>query len=115
MARNTSVMGIYTDRSTVSDAINVLQKTGYRATDTAVLWSDNQASKDLAHEKRTKALEGAATGAAAGAMVGAALAWFLSVQTGPSQVSDRSQPLDRCWPPSLAPAPVEVSVGAWGC
>ena len=74
-------MGIYTGRSTVSDAINVLQETGHRATDIAVPWTDNQGSKDFAHEKRTKALEDAATGAAAGAMVGAALAWFLRVQT----------------------------------
>jgi len=81
MARNTSVMGIYADRTTVSDAINVLRKAGYRATDISVLSSDNQGSKDFAHEKRTKALEGAATGAAAGGVVGAVLAWLVSVQT----------------------------------
>jgi Protein of unknown function (DUF3341) len=82
MARNTSVIGIYPDRTTVSDAINVLHKAGYRATDISVLSSDNQGSKDFAHEKHTKALEGAATGAAAGAVVGAALAWWLvAIQT----------------------------------
>ena len=81
MARNTSVMGIYPDRTTVSDAINVLHKAGYRATDISVLSSDNQGSKDFAHEKHTKALEGAAAGAAVGAVVGAALAWFVSIQT----------------------------------
>jgi hypothetical protein len=81
MARNISVMGIYPDRTTVSDAINVLHKAGYRATDISVLSSDNQGSKDFAHEKRTKALEGAATGAAAGAVVGAALACLVSIQT----------------------------------
>jgi len=81
MARNTSVMGIYPDRTTVSDAINVLHKTGYRATDISVLSSDNQGSKDFALETRTKALEGAAVGAAVGAVVGAALAWFASTQT----------------------------------
>jgi len=73
-------MGIYTDRTTISDAINVLHKAGYRATDISVLSSDNQGSKDFAHEKRTKALEGAATGAGAGAVVGAALAWIVSIQ-----------------------------------
>lgn len=81
MARNISVMGIYTDRTTVSDAITVLRKTGYRPTDLAVLSSDNQGSKDFAHEKRTKTLEGAATGAAAGAVIGAVLAWLVSIQT----------------------------------
>ena len=81
MARNTSVIGIYPDRTTVSEAINVLHKAGYRAADTSVLSSDNQGSKDFAHEKHSKALEGAATGAAAGAVVGAALACLLSIQT----------------------------------
>jgi hypothetical protein len=74
-----SVMGIYPDRTTVSDAVNVLQKSGYRATDISVLSSDNQGSKDFAHVKRSKALEGAAVGGFAGAVVGAALAWFVSL------------------------------------
>ncbi len=81
MARNTSVMGIYADRTTVSDAINVLRKAGYRTTDISVLSSDNQGSKDFGHDKRTKALEGAAAGAAAGAVIGAALAWFVPLHT----------------------------------
>jgi hypothetical protein len=81
MARNISVIGIYPDRTTVSDAINVLHRAGYRATDISVLASDNQGSKDFAHEKRTKAPEGAATGAAAGAVAGAALVSFVSIQS----------------------------------
>jgi hypothetical protein len=80
MAKNTSVMGIYPDRSTVSDAINVLRKGGYRVTDISVLASDNPGSKDFAHQKRTKALERAAMGAAVCAVVGAAAAWFVCVQ-----------------------------------
>lgn len=80
MTKNTSVMGIYPDRTTLSDAINVLQKAGYRKTDISVLSSDNQGSKDFAFEQRSKGLEGAATGAAAGAVIGAAAAWFVSVQ-----------------------------------
>jgi len=81
MARNTSVIGIYPDRTTVSDAINVLHKAGYRATDISVLSSDNQGSKDFAFVKRAKALEGAAAGAAVGAVVGSALVWFASFQS----------------------------------
>lgn len=81
MARNTSVMGIYSDRTTVSDAINVLHNAGYRATDISVLSSDNQGTKDFAHEKHTNAPEGAAMGAAVGATAGAALAWLVSIQT----------------------------------
>jgi hypothetical protein len=80
MPKNTSVIGIYPDRNTVSDAINVLRRAGYRTTDVSVLSSDNQGSKDFAHEKRTKALEGAALGAVGGAVIGAALAWLVSTQ-----------------------------------
>jgi hypothetical protein len=80
MARNTSVMGIYPDRTTVSEALTVLTKAGYRGADISVLSSDNVGTKDFAHQKRSKALEGAAIGAAAGAVVGAVLAWFISTQ-----------------------------------
>ena len=83
MARNTSVIGIYADRTTVSDAINVLHKAGYRAADISVLASDNHGSKDFAHVKHSKAPLGAATGAAVGAVLGAALAWLVSTQTVP--------------------------------
>ena len=82
MSRNTSVIGIYPDRTTVSDAINVLHKAGYRATDISVLSSDNQGSKDFALVKRTKALENAAAVSAVGAVTGAGLAWYISIQTG---------------------------------
>lgn len=81
MAKNTSVIGIYEDRTTVSDVIGVLHKAGYRAADISVLSSENQGSKDFAHEKHTKAPAGAGIGAAVGAVVGAALAWFVSNQT----------------------------------
>jgi hypothetical protein len=81
MAKNTSVLGIYPDRTTVADAVSVLLKAGYRATDISVLLSDNQGSKDFAHERHTKALPGAAVGALAGALAGAALAWCIATQT----------------------------------
>jgi hypothetical protein len=80
MARNMSVIGIYSNRATVSEALTTLKKSGYRAVDISVLSSDDQSSKDFAHVKQNKALYGAAIGAAAGAVVGAALAWFISTQ-----------------------------------
>ena len=83
MARNISVMGIYPDRTTVSDAISVLHKEGYRPTDISVLSSDNQGSKDFGHEKHTKAAKGAAVGAAAGAFAGIAIASLVSLRIVP--------------------------------
>jgi len=81
MAKNTSIIGIYPDRTTVADAINVLHKAGYRATDTSMLSSDNHGSKDFGHEKHTRASAGAATGSVVGAVVGTALAWLVSSGT----------------------------------
>ena len=80
MAKNTSVIGIYSDRTTVSDAIDVLHKAGYRAADVSVLSSDNQGTKDFGLEKHSQAPQGAATGAGVGAVVGAALACLVSTQ-----------------------------------
>lgn len=80
MAKNISVLGIYPDRSTVSGAISVLQKAGYRPTDFAVLSADNSGSKDFAHEKSNKAPEGAAVGAAVGALLGGVFGWLLATR-----------------------------------
>ncbi len=80
MAKNISVLGIYPDRTTVLEAISSLQKAGYRPADIAVLSAENQGSKDFAHEKSSKAPEGAAVGAAAGAVVGAALGWLVATR-----------------------------------
>ncbi len=80
MVKNRSVIGIYADRTTVSDAVEVLHKAGYRKTDISVLSSDNQGSKDFAYEKHSKAPVGAASGAVVGAVIGAALAWLISTQ-----------------------------------
>jgi len=80
MVKNTSVIGIYEDRTTIADAMDILRKAGYRAADISVLTSNNLGSKDFAHEKHTKAPAGAGAGAAAGALAGAVLAWLVSNQ-----------------------------------
>jgi hypothetical protein len=80
MAKNISVMGIYADRATVSDAVKVLQRSGYRPADISVLASDNVGTKDFAHRKRNRAIEVAGCGAAVGLLTGAAAAWLLCTQ-----------------------------------
>ncbi len=80
MASNTSVMGIYTDRATVSEAINVMVKAGYRAADISVMASENQGSKAFGHVKHNMALRVAAIGAVVGAVAGSASAWLISNQ-----------------------------------
>ena len=56
---NTAVFGLYPTRAAVEEAIDQLRLEGFRAADISVLMPDNQGTKDLAHEKSTKAPEGA--------------------------------------------------------
>jgi hypothetical protein len=77
MVRNISAFGIYPDQGTVSDAIESLKSAGFRQTDVSVLFPENLGSKDFAHEKHTKAPEGAVAGGGSGAVIGAALGWVL--------------------------------------
>jgi len=73
MAKNTAVFGIYRNRGMVESAVDTLVKAGYRPADISVLLPDNVGTKEFAHEKNTKAPEGAATGAGTGAVVGGTL------------------------------------------
>jgi len=68
--KNTAVFGIYPDRTGVERAVDALRQEGFRSTDISVLFPENQGTKDFAHEKNTKAPEGAATGATSGAVIG---------------------------------------------
>lgn len=76
---NTSVFGIYRTRAEVSNAVDAFRDAGYRNTDISALFPENIGTKDFAHEKNTKAPEGAATGAASGAVLGGALGWLVGV------------------------------------
>ena len=77
--KNTAAFGIYRDEASVRNAVETLEREGFRTTDISVLFPENQGTKDFAHEKGTKAPEGAATGAGSGAVVGGALGWLAGV------------------------------------
>jgi hypothetical protein len=79
MASNTAVYGLYKDRRGVEEAVDSLKHSGFRNTDISVLFPDNQGSKDFAHEKNTKAPEGAIAGAGSGALVGGTLGWLAGI------------------------------------
>ncbi|HXP61590.1 MAG TPA: hypothetical protein VN829_13925 [Dongiaceae bacterium] len=81
-----SPFGIYSDRPTVSDAIDVLRGAGYRIVNTAVLLRENEGKKGLGHETTGGAPAGAAMGAVVGAAIGATLAWLSA--TGRFPVGD---------------------------
>jgi hypothetical protein len=71
--KNTAVFGIYRDREHVEEAVDTFLDNGFRSEDISVLMPDNVGTKDFAHEKHTKAPEGATTGAATGAVAGGTL------------------------------------------
>ena len=71
--RNTAVFGIYRSRTTAETAVDELISAGFPSADVSVLLPDVQSTRDLAHEKNTKAPEGTTTGVAAGGAVGGTL------------------------------------------
>jgi len=77
--KNIAVFGIYPDQLTAEDAVDTLKEVGFRSTDISVLFPDNQGAKDFAHEKHTKAPEGAVTGGSSGAVIGGALGWLAGI------------------------------------
>jgi hypothetical protein len=77
--KNTAAFGIYRDRLDVDNAVNALRDAGYRSTDISVLFPENEGTKDFAHEKHTKVLEGTATGATSGAVLGGGLGWLVGI------------------------------------
>jgi hypothetical protein len=56
-----------------------LQAAGFRNTDISVLFPENEGTKDFAHEKDTKAPEGATAGAGTGALLGGGLGWLVGI------------------------------------
>jgi hypothetical protein len=79
MAKNTSVFGIYATRELVSSGVDTLRAAGFRNTDISALFPANEGTKDFAHEKNTKAPEGATAGLASGAILGGALGWLAGI------------------------------------
>src|SRR5579859_6391487 len=77
--KNTAVFGIYSDYAGVENGVDALKAAGFRNTDISVLFPENAGTKDFAHEKGTKAPEGAAAGAGTGALIGGGLGWLAGI------------------------------------
>jgi hypothetical protein len=77
--KNTAAFGIYRSQAALERGVDALRAANFRAEDISVLFPDNVGTKDFAHEKGTKAPEGAATGAGTGAAIGGVLGWLAGI------------------------------------
>ena len=71
--KNTAVFGIYKTRTAAEAAVDELISAGFPSADVSVLLPDVQSTREVAHEKNTKAPEAATTGVAAGGAIGGTL------------------------------------------
>ena len=71
--KKTSVFGIYASVTGAESGAAALSQAGFRNDDISVLMPDQQSTRDFAHEKGTKAPEGATAGLATGGAVGGTL------------------------------------------
>lgn len=74
-----SVFCIATSRIQAEHIVGNLRSANFSNNDISVLFPDKETTRDFAHEKNTKAPEGAITGAGAGGIVGGALGWIAGI------------------------------------
>jgi hypothetical protein len=74
-----SVYCIARDEAQACRIVDDLKTNGFSDNDVSVLLSDQQGTYDFAHEKNTKAPEGATTGVATGGILGGAFGWLVGV------------------------------------
>jgi heat induced stress protein YflT len=71
--KNKSVIGLVSTEAEASRIVDELRRAGFSSDDVSALFPDKQGTRDFAHEKNTKAPEGAVTGAGAGGVLGGGL------------------------------------------
>jgi len=74
-----AVFGLFKDEQTLTRAVEALKVAGFRNTDMSALLPDVDSTRAFAHEKHTKAPEGAAVGAATGVLAGGAVGALLGL------------------------------------
>jgi hypothetical protein len=74
-----SVFCIATSRHQADQIVEQLKNENFSNNDISALFADKSTSHDFAHEKHTKAPEGAVTGAGTGGVVGGALGWIAGI------------------------------------
>jgi hypothetical protein len=74
-----SVFCLATSRTQAEQIVDRLKTANFSNNDISVLFPDKETNRDFAHEKNTKAPEGAVTGAGTGGALGGALGWLVGV------------------------------------
>jgi hypothetical protein len=74
-----SVFCIANSRDQADRIVDHLKTAGFSNNDISALFADKGTSHDFAHEKNTKAPEGAVAGAGTGGVVGGALGWIAGI------------------------------------
>ena len=72
-SKNVAVFGIYPTPNEAERAVDHLLTNGFTNSDISVLLPDDESTRAFAHEKNTKAPEGAATGVTTGGVIGGTL------------------------------------------
>ncbi|HKO94064.1 MAG TPA: DUF3341 domain-containing protein [Polyangiaceae bacterium] len=68
-----SVIGLVRSQAQAEAIVNGLRSAGFSTNDVSVLFPDKSGTRDFAHEKNTKAPEGAVAGAGTGGVIGGTL------------------------------------------
>ena len=74
-----SVFCLATSRNQAEQIVDRLKTSNFSNNDISVLFPDKETNRDFAHEKNTKAPEGAVTGAGTGGVLGGALGWLVGI------------------------------------
>lgn len=74
-----SVFCIATSRAQADRIVGQLKDANFSNNDISVLFPDKGSTRDFAHEKNTKAPEGAVAGAGTGGVLGGALGWIAGI------------------------------------
>jgi hypothetical protein len=74
-----SVFCIATSRAQADQIVDQLKAGDFSNNDISVLFADKNTNRDFAHEKNTKAPEGALAGAGTGGVIGGTLGWIAGI------------------------------------
>ena len=74
-----SVFCLATSIEQADQIVDKLKRENFSNNDISALFPDKGTSRDFAHEKNTKAPEGAVTGAGTGGVIGGALGWIVGI------------------------------------